>query len=410
MRAGANLPAVGGYNQTVILDVIRRAPSGISRVEVAERTGLSAQTASNVCRRLLEAGLIVETGTHSAGVGKPRTIIKLNPRSRFAIGVHLDPSVITVVLLDLAGSVVAHRTIQASESDQPMDAIEDIVQATAGVIEDAGVDQKLVMGVGVAAPGPVDVISGTVLNPPLLAGWRDVPIRDQLAQRLGTSVLLEKDVTAAAVAELWTHTGAERGNMAFFYYGTGVGVGLVVQNEVIRGFSSNAGDVGQLVVAGSPAAARWRLGDAVMPRNLVIEAIARGVLPRQPRGMRLGMAQVRALFRDLSDLALAGEPTALEIMEAVAADIANGLIAVINLLDVRHIVFGGPFWWAASELLRDRIESSVLNSETLVPPHPIAFLDSSVGQDVAAVGAACLVLDDTFSPRPAGLLIRQHSS
>ncbi len=91
MRAGANLPAVGGYTQIVVLDAIRRAPEGVSRVEIASRTRLSAQTVSTVCTRLIELGLVAETGTVSAGVGMPHSILRLEPRSRFAIGVHLDP-------------------------------------------------------------------------------------------------------------------------------------------------------------------------------------------------------------------------------------------------------------------------------------------------------------------------------
>jgi hypothetical protein len=250
MQAGANLPAVGGFNQIVVLDAVRRAPDGISRVELAAQTGLSAQTIGNVSRRLLSAGLIVEAGTIIAGVGKPRTILRLEPRGRYAVGVHVDPTVVTVVLLDLAGGVVAHRTIPTPDSRRVASTLGRISDVVDEVLVTAGVDRERMLGVGIAAPGPVDLDSGTVIDPPLLEGWRHVPVRDELARRLGMPALLEKDVTAAAVAETWMGAATEHGNLVFFYYGTGAGVGLVVQNEVIRGVSSNAGDVGNLVVAG----------------------------------------------------------------------------------------------------------------------------------------------------------------
>jgi predicted NBD/HSP70 family sugar kinase len=409
MRAGANLPAVGGYNQTVILDAIRRSTDGISRVEIADRTGLSAQTVSNVCRRLLDAGLIVEAGTHVAGVGKPRTILKLNPRGRFAIGVHLDPSVITVVLLDLAGSVIAHRTIQTSDADRSAQTIEQIVQVVEAVIEGAELDPANVMGVGIAAPGPVDLVSGTVLNPPLLAGWQNVPVRDALAERLGMPVLLEKDVTAAAVAELWLSTDSEHGNMAFFYYGTGIGAGLVIQNEVVRGFSSNAGDIGHVIVGGS-GGHRWKLGDAVMPRFLVRDAIERGALTDPAAGAQLTRAQVRASYLELANAAIAGNPAAVDIFDTVGRDIASGLTIVINLLDINRVVFGGPFWAPVGSFMLDRIPAHILDSPMFVSPHTVDFAESAIGDDVAAVGAACLVLDNAFSPRATGLLIKRDSS
>ena len=116
MRAGSNLPAVGGYNQAVILDAVRRAPDGVSRVEVANSTGLSAQTVTNIVRRLIQEGLVVEAGTRGVGVGKPRTILRLDPMARLAVGIHLDPSVVTIVLLDLAGSVVSHRRLRTTST------------------------------------------------------------------------------------------------------------------------------------------------------------------------------------------------------------------------------------------------------------------------------------------------------
>jgi predicted NBD/HSP70 family sugar kinase len=408
MRAGANLPAVGGYNQTVILDAIRRAIDGISRVEVAAQTGLSAQTVSNVCRRLLEARLIRETGTQVAGVGKPRTMMQLEPTGRYAAGIHLDPSLITVVVLDLSGAVVAHRAIPTLEQQASAETIANIARAVREVSDAAGVPFDRVMGAGIAAPGPVDVDSGTVLNPPLLAGWENVPVRDALAEELGMPVLLEKDVTAAAVAELWMRTGAERANMIFFYYGTGVGAGLVVQNEVIRGLTSNAGDVGSVIVGGGSrgsADRRWRLGNAVIPRLLVSEAIERGLFPDP--GVELGTTLVYALFLELARAVHDGEAVAVDILGSVADDIAVALVPLINLLDVDLIVFGGPFWTPVSDFLLERVSARVRASGDLVPPHPIQFITSSIGEDVAAIGAACLVLDHAFSPRPAGLLIQR---
>jgi predicted NBD/HSP70 family sugar kinase len=414
MRAGTNLPAVGGYNQTVILDAIRRASDGISRVEVAERTGLSAQTISNVCRRLLDAGLIRESGTQASGVGKPRTIMELEPGGRFAIGVHLEPTVSTVVVLTLAGAVVAHRAIPTREQLPSSETIENIVRVAREVSAEAGAPSERIMGAGIAAPGPVDVRSGTVLNPPLLAGWQNVPVRDVLAETLNMPVLLEKDVTAAAVAELWMNSDPRRGNMVFFYYGTGVGAGIIVQNEVIRGLSSNAGDIGSVIVGGGghdESDRRWRLGDAVMPRYLVREAIGRGVVTeRSATGesdAELSTADVIELFARLGEAATAGVGDAVEILDAAAQDIATALVTIINLLDTSTVIFGGPFWGAVGDFMLARIPDLVRMSPVLVSPHPITFAQSEIGEDVAAIGAACLVLDHAFSPHPAGLLIQR---
>ena len=401
MRSGTNLPAVANYNQVVILDAIRRATNGISRVELAERTGLSAQTATNVCRRLILDGLIHETGTRISGVGKPRRVLELRPDGRFAIGIHLDPSVLTVVLLDLSGAVVADRSI-ATATDAPVDQIVDrIVSAVEEIIEESGVAPERILGAGVAVPGPIDLANGTVLNPPLLVGWDHVPVRETLSVRLKLPVLLEKDVTAAAVAESWA--GLNSNNFAFFYYGTGVGVGFALQNEVVRGSSGNAGEVGDLVIGGAAVASRQRLGEALMPRNVVNRAISNGALDARASPLEAATAQHE--FAEVAARASDGNLAALAIVDEIASDIAEGLVSIIDLLDVDRVIFGGPFWHPLAALLLERIPPLVAQSRFLVLPHPIAFQEATVGQDVAATGAACLVLDHALAPRPATMLI-----
>ena len=282
MRRGTNAHALGGFNQTVILDTIRRTHDGLSRVEIAARSGLSAQTVSNVSRRLLDSGLIREAGQQILGVGKPRTILKLVPSGGFSIGVHIDPAVFTYVVLDLGGRIVAHAS--TTRPDPVIDGMRDSIDA---LIETSGVDRDLILGVGVASPGPVDLDLGVVLDPPLLEGWHNLPLRDGLARATGLPVLLEKDVTAAAVAELWMSAGHERDNFVFFYFGTGSGVGLALHHEVVRGATNNSGDAGHILVDPDgpmcTCGRRGCVGQAIMPRTLVEEAIERGVIPPPDR-------------------------------------------------------------------------------------------------------------------------------
>lgn len=403
MRSGTNLAAVGGYNQVVVLNAIRLAPNGISRVEIAERVGLSGQTVSNVCRRLLDDGMVHETGIRISGVGKPRRMLALKADGRFAVGVHIDPSVVMVVLLDLAGSVVAHESIPMPPSPQVEQTIERIVTAVEALVVTARIDSSRIMGVGIAAPGPIDLATGTVINPPLLVGWDRVAVRDILAARLRIPVLLEKDVTAAVVAETWA--GSSNDSFVFFYYGTGVGMGVAFDNEVVRGSSGNAGEVGGLVLGGPPnrLAGRLRLGPAILPLHIVTRAIEHAVLDKALAPTEF--TGIQGAFETFARRARNGDPAALVIVDSLAEDIATALVSVIDLLDVDRVVFGGPFWDPIAPLLLERVSRLVSQSVHLVVPHPVAFDEATVGQNVVAIGAACLVLDHLLSPRPAALLL-----
>ncbi|WP_284293156.1 MarR family transcriptional regulator [Luteimicrobium album] len=114
---GTNLPRMGGFNQAALLEAIRLGAGSCTRADLARKTGLSAQTVTNAVRRLLDAGLVTEEDVkRQPGAGRPGTTLDIVPDSRFAVGVHLDPAAVVVVLLDLAGQVVATRTAATPES------------------------------------------------------------------------------------------------------------------------------------------------------------------------------------------------------------------------------------------------------------------------------------------------------
>lgn len=413
-RRGANLPSIGGFNRTVVLDAVRRSPDGLSRVELAARTGLSAQTVSNVTRFLIEAGMIVESGTVVSGRGKPRTILRLEAGSRYAVGVHVDPAVVTYVLLDLAGTVVAASTTSTPTADDPSQVVRTIASAVDGLVADAGVAVESVLGVGIASPGPIDVEAGIVVDPPFLPRWRDVPLRDAVAEATGHPVLLEKDVTAAAVGEMFLAGESSARNFAFVYFGTGFGVGLVVDHEPVRGVGSNAGDAGHIMVdqgslAGTPdgSGTRGEVGAAVAPDRLVRVARSRGLALSGGEAAADSVDAVDAAWDELAAAIAAGDDTAVTLAAEAGTVMGNAVVLIVNLLDVDRVVFGGPFWSRIASAALPAARAAIVGSPLLVPKHPVHVVESDRGADVAAVGAACLVLDAALSPRASALLIRR---
>lgn len=413
MQRGTNLPAVGGYNQALILDLIRRSGDGISRVELAARTGLSAQTLSNVARRLMQDGLITEAGKSGTGPGKPRTILQLEPEARFAVGVHLDPTVITYVVLDLEGRVIAHSRTRTPSGIRPEETIRRLTASIVAIIETSGVSRERILGMGIAVPGPLDALHGRVFDPPHLEEWHNVPLGESLAESTGLPVLVEKDVTAAMVAECWTSPQADIGDALFFYYGTGVGAGLVLDGSVVRGASSNAGDIGHLIVDPDGPLCRCGkrgcLGDSVLPSALVATAIERGLIAAPAKG-RLDPAAVDNDFTKLLTLADEGVDGAVEIVAQAARRVARGILGVASLLDLDTVLFGGPFWERSSRIFLDVVPEAIAADPALMLTHPIDFRASALGGDVAAIGAACLVLDRAFTPRAEDMLIDADAS
>jgi predicted NBD/HSP70 family sugar kinase len=409
MARGANLPSVAGFNQTVVLDHIRRAADGLSRVELAGETGLSAQTVTNVVRRLTDLGFVRETGKAIDGPGQPRRILQLDPSGGFAVGVHMDPAVITYVLVNLSGTIVAESRMRMPETRDVSATTEKIISSVRHLIESAGVAVDRVLGIGIAAPGPIDATEGIIVRPPLALAWSGFPIKQRLVEAFALPVLIAKDASAAGFAERWNSTSDPSAFTMFVYFGTGVGVGLILSDAVHVGLSANAGDVGHFKIVPDgmlcTCGRRGCFGITVQPRALVESAISSGALAAPDRALDFEI--IDQLFHTLVSKAERGDPACSAILNGSIDATALFVNSVADLLDLKRVVFGGPGWPVIEQSYLKALPSKLRELRNLDDPllHEIQIRSSVVGTDVAAVGAACLVLDSSLSPRSAQLVI-----
>ncbi|GAB2593609.1 ROK family transcriptional regulator [Streptomyces capparidis] len=246
---GATLPAVRSHNDALVLRLLRSAEAaragGLSRVELAARTGLTPQAVSKIVGRLRDEGVVDEAGRGASTGGKPRTLLRPVRGVRYAVGVHMDRDELTVLLADLADPV--GRTVR--EAVVPFDLTAPrrrVLDTVAGQVRAvAGDAAGRVLGVGVACPGPLDEPAGTLRRVTYAAGWDGFPLRDALARGTGLPVVLEKDTNAAVLSVLGPAGGD---TLAYLHLGTGLGAGLVLGGALYRGARHNAGEFGHQAV------------------------------------------------------------------------------------------------------------------------------------------------------------------
>ncbi|MEW2615850.1 ROK family transcriptional regulator [Streptomyces sp. NPDC047880] len=136
---GVNLLALRSHNAALVLDLLRTAgEAGISRLELAERTGLTPQAVSKITARLREDGLAAEAGRRASTGGKPRTVLRLVPEAGHAVGVHLDRDEVRVVLVDLRGTVVGERRAALDLGAGSQAVLGAVRAAVAGVLRGGG--------------------------------------------------------------------------------------------------------------------------------------------------------------------------------------------------------------------------------------------------------------------------------
>ncbi len=402
MQRGSNQLRLADFNQAVVLDVVRRSP-GVSRADLQRTSGLSSQTISNITRRLLDDRMIVESEPGDTVRGRPSIPLVVDRDGAYSVGVHIDPARLTLVLLDLAGEVRHEQQLRTPQATNPPEVTALIAKSIDSLIADAGVDRDRVLGLGLAAPGPLDVQAGVILDPPQLPNWRNVQLRSDLHDATGLPVLLDKDVTAAATAELRSAQDASN-DFVFFYLGSGVGASVIVDDQVLRGTTNNIGEIGDIIVDPDAEQLEWTgrrggLAAACVPEALVVQAAHLGLVPLPNLNDYLAIDDACTA---LCDLASSGHGGAIRILERAAARVAVGLGVLMNLLDVPRVVLGGPLWNRLSDTFLPVLPDLVVRE--LVAREHVTVEGSAVGEQVAALGAAELVMDHYVAPRPAALI------
>lgn len=405
-RRGTNLPRMGDFNQSVVLEAIRQSGDGLSRIELVTATGLSAQTVTNITRRLLDDGFIREAGRTINGPGKPRVTLRLIPDSRFSVGVHLDPAITTFVLLDLSGAVVRRVSMRTPAKD-PRRIVEAMASTIDALITASGVDRALIAGVGVAAPGPLDADKGTVIDPPKLVGWHRVPLRAVLAEATGFPVALEKDTTSAAVGELWRRRASADDSFVFVYLGTGIGAALARDGEAVHGSTHNIGEVGHIIVdPDGPSCTCGSRGcvEVVCTPQAIVEQAERAGVFDDDREVS-DVEAVDARLTELCERAANGHAPAVGVLRQAAAHMAVLTAVLTNMLDVDRVVFGGPFWSRLADVYLREIPDRLERASATRAVRSLPVDGTVVGDDVGAVGAGCVVLDSVLGPRASALLL-----
>ncbi|MFH8841078.1 ROK family protein [Streptomyces sp. NPDC017868] len=399
----AQVPAVRSPNAAHVLDLLRTAgETGISRLELAERTGLTPQAVSKITARLRAEGLAAEAGHRASTGGKPRTVLRLTPSAAYAVGVHLDRDELTSLLTDLAGTPleVRRRPLDLGAGAGPvLDAVTEEVRAllgavppgaassggavpsggvpasggavpsggvpaSGGAVPSGGVPSSdgatpsggalppgaAVLGVGVAMPGPLDHRAGVPGRVTGFPEWAGHPVRDELAARLGLPVVLDKDTNAAALG--FALRPAAPGSFAYVHLGTGLGAGLVLGGAPLRGDRTGAGELGHQTVQldGPPCGC----GGRGCLEVLCLAAVGRGELAEAARILGTGAANL------------------------------------VRLLDIDQVLLGGRVVLAAPEVFAEGVRE-VLTGLGLTAPVGLA-----TGRDAVAEGAAWLTLAPVF--------------
>lgn len=222
---GKNSAYTKQYNRRRVLSLLRQTP--MSRAELARQMGLTRAALSLITEELISEGLVRESKSicRTPGPGRFPTLLKLQGDAMYAVGVSLERDVCYVGVEDLSGKILKKKHIAPER-------LEDLLRTVKTMLKD--LPKEKVLGIGVAAPGPVDSENGMILNPPNFEKWAGCPICKELSQATGLPAWLENDANAAALYNRRSSDFAEKDNFLLLYVSDGVGSGAVSQGRLLR--------------------------------------------------------------------------------------------------------------------------------------------------------------------------------
>jgi len=358
---------------------ILRDEGPLSRAELARRSKLSATTLTHVTAHLLKDGTVIESETGGVGsVGRPAQAIRLVPEAYTVAGVHIGAGNVQVSITDLQASAKGMASFDFDlPSADPVVIIKRISGIVANLAEEAQIETKRLLGVGISVPGPVDIGRRKAIAS-INIGWKNVPFADLMEQALSLPTIVEHNVSAMALAESRYGIGRTVPALLYVYLRTGLGAGLVIDGMPFRPGGHGAVELGHIQISqnGAPCAC----GNTGCLETFVREST---------------LMEAAGLTGAAPERLLAHVEKNSEAWDVVVRHLTSALASAVNLLTPDLIVFGGHLGEAPDSLF-DRLRNDL---PPRVMPHMRDILNiqrSSFGSQAGAIGGAAVALDHFF--------------
>lgn len=353
-------------NRRILLNLVRdRQP--ISRADLAREMGVARGTITALVNELLDERLVREGKTADAPRGRRPTLLHIRAHDRLALGVDVHRTRTYLLLTDFEGRAFSREELRTPGTpdglvDELLPRIRRLVREHAHV----GTCQ----GMGVVVPGVVEARSGRVLNAPTL-GWTSVDLKTPLQRAVDFPVAVERDAVACALARIWLGGQPEidTGNFVYVVISEGVGVGIVVNGQVVRGSQSAAGEFGHVPLTFDGP--RCSCGARGCWEAYTSEA---ATVARYLEAAPAEAAQKGLTVRDLVRRYREGDDHARAALHESGRYLGIGIANLVNALNPGDIIVGGDIaraWDLVEPLIRKEVVERTLTSaagRTMIAP------------------------------------------
>ena len=367
-------------NKQKVLETIREnAP--ISRAELAQKLGLTKSTVSSLVNELIEANICYEMGPGESSGGRRPVMLLFQHTEAYVIGIDIGVNYILGVLTDLNGNIIKERKqpTMTSDYDEALEIIMDLIRS---LISSAPESMYGVVGIGLAVPGTVDMDGELLLAPNL--NWKHKQLKQDIHDAFNLPVMIENEANAGAFAEKQIGSGQSANDMVYISAGIGIGVGMILKDELYRGSGGFAGEMGHMIIQydGLPCSCGskgcWELYASEMA--LIKKA-----------STTLSSNEEWTLEK-LIDQA-SSEEQIQTIFSETAKYLGIGIASIANTLNPEQIIIGNRLAMA-KELLKDEVEKVVQECALDVAKSQLKIQFSDLSIYSAALGVSSFAVEN----------------
>jgi glucokinase len=317
--------------------------------------------------------------------------------SPFYLGIDVGGTGIKLGIVDDIGKTLGFTSIPTEEPRGPADAMQRVSASATELLSTIGLSKKDIARVGLGTPGSQDIPKGMLIQPPNHPHWHHFPIVKCLEQAIGLPVSFANDANAAAFGEFWVGTGAVYSSMVLLTLGTGVGGGIIIDNQLVVGQNSFGGECGHMIIDPRPDARLcvWGGGRGHLEAYASASAVAQRAKEELAAGAVSSLSgSVETLTtKKIYQAAETGDVFSLKIIDETADYLALGIATIVHTLDPGLIVLGGAMNFGGTQSpigtrFLKRIEETFRQRsfEYVAKGTKIEF--ASLGGDAGYLGAA----------------------
>ncbi len=383
------------YNRRTVLNYIRRNQTA-TKAGLASMTGLTFMAIKKILEELEALSLIRGDQKEICKTGRKANSYAVNENYKYTIGIHINKYSTSIALLNLKGKILKiERHSMEQDFLNQSEFVGLIMDSVDRVTEQAGIDKKDLLGIGVGTPGPVDCKKGVILTPPNIPVLSYLPLKEILEERTGLPVYVNKDTNVIALAEYWYGNAAGCANLVYIDVDMGIGNGLIMDGKINAGANSTAGEFGHITIdLNGPLCNCGNRG--------CLEAMSSGIAVLRKMGEQLENAENHPLYRkrnaltmkDVFEMVDQKDLLTISILNQSAFYLGVGVSSLINILDPEIIVLGGILIQNYPRYFS--IVQDVVNARKVKGARENQMTVSALKDDAGVIGAGEIVADHFF--------------